>query len=100
MPEIAGLDEQAGKSNYFIGNDLANWHSNVPNFARVKYTSIYAGVDLLYYGNRRQLEYDFLVAPGADPKAIGLNVQGASSVRIDRNGDLAGYLAAIRPDKR
>jgi len=88
MPEIAGLDEQAGKSNYFIGNDLANWHSNVPNFARVKYTSIYAGVDLLYYGNQRQLEYDFIVAPNADPSSIRLGITGAKKVAVDAQGDL------------
>jgi hypothetical protein len=87
-PEIAGLDEQVGKSNYFIGNDPAKWHSNVPNFARVNYESIYTGVDLLYYGNQRQLEYDFVVAPGADPRAIRLGITGAKKVAVDAQGDL------------
>ena len=87
-PAVTGLEELPGKSNYFIGNDPAKWRTNVPTYARVKYQNVYPGVDLVYYGSQRQLEYDFLVAPGADPKAIQLDLQGADKVEIDAQGDL------------
>ncbi len=93
---VTGLDELPGKSNYFIGNDPAKWRTNVPTYAKVKYQNVYRGIDLVYYGNPQQLEYDFLVAPGADPKAISLDVAAISSshggrrtpLRIDASGDL------------
>ena len=99
---VTGLDELPGKSNYFIGNDPAKWRTNVPTYAKVKYQNVYRGIDLVYYGNPQQLEYDFLVAPGADPKAISLDVAAIRSsadggrrapgvdqkLRIDANGDL------------
>jgi hypothetical protein len=68
--KVSGIDELEGKSNYFIGNDSAKWRRNIPTYARVKYQEVYSGVDLVYYGNQRQLEYDFVLAPGADPKQI------------------------------
>ncbi len=72
---VTGADELPGKSNYFIGNDPTKWRTNVPNYAQVKYQNVYPGVDLVYYGNQGgQLEYDFVVAPGADPSAIALDV--------------------------
>ncbi len=72
---VIGADELPGKSNYFIGNDPKKWRTNVPNYAKVKYQNVYPGVDLVYYGNQGgQLEYDFVVAPGADPIAIKLDV--------------------------
>ena len=74
---VTGLDELPGKSNYFIGNDPKKWRTNVPNYAKVKYQEVYPGVDLIYYGNQRQLEYDWAVAPGADPSAIRLAIDGA-----------------------
>ena len=96
-PKIVGMDELPGKSNYFIGNDPKKWRTNVPNYARVKYANVYPGVDLVYYGNQGQLEYDFVVQPGADLRQIALDV-GAGLVpaqghpqgvplRIDGNGD-------------
>jgi hypothetical protein len=66
------LGELPGKTDYFIGNDPRKWHSGIPNYARVRYAGIYPGVDLIYYGNRRQLEFDFVVSPGADPNKIAL----------------------------
>jgi len=63
--KVTGLDEVPGKSNYFIGNDPKKWRTNVPNYGKVRYENVYPGVDLVYYGNQRQLEYDFVVAPGA-----------------------------------
>jgi hypothetical protein len=103
-PIVSGMDEQPGKADYFIGNDPKQWKTNVPNYARVRYQNIYPGVDLIYYGNEGQLEYDFLVAPGTDPKAITLDVgpgpvasrrehSGHVLPRIDRNGDLVVELS-------
>ncbi len=82
-----GLEEMAGKSNYFIGNDPTKWRTNVPTFAKVKFSHVYSGIDLVYYGNQRQLEYDFVVAPGADPKRIQFEFEGAK-LRRDGHGDL------------
>ncbi len=94
--KVTGRDELPGKSNYFIGNDPAKWQTNVPNYAKVRYEGVYPGIDLVYYGNQRQLEYDFVVSPGADPKAIELAVSGISDgqsaawmpLRIDAQSDL------------
>ena len=83
---VSGAELLPGKSNYFIGNNPSKWHRNIPQFARVNYESVYPGVDLTYYGNQGQLEYDFRVAPGADPSQIALKFDGAST-HID-SGDL------------
>ncbi|MBI4166047.1 MAG: SBBP repeat-containing protein [Acidobacteria bacterium] len=72
---VTGLDELPGKSNYFIGNDPKKWRTNVRNYAKVKYQSVYPGIDLVYYGNQGQLEYDFVVAPGANPNAIKFQIE-------------------------
>lgn len=87
-PQITGIDRLPTKVNYFIGNDPQKWHTDVPSYARVKYAGIYPGVDVVFYGNQRRLEYDFVVAPGADPKAITLNVDGARKMQINAQGDL------------
>lgn len=86
--QVAGLEELPGKTNYFIGNDPAKWRTDVPSYARVQYREVYPDIDLVYYGNQRQLEYDFVVAPGADPDSIKLSFEGAQDVRIDERGDL------------
>jgi hypothetical protein len=86
---VVALDELPGRSNYFIGNDPKKWRTNVPSYGRVKYDGVYPGVDLVYYGNQRQLEYDFVVAPGADPNQIKLSFAGADGMRVDAaSGDL------------
>jgi uncharacterized repeat protein (TIGR03803 family) len=91
---ITGLGKFPGTSNYFIGNDPTKWRTKVPNYARVQYESIYPGVDLVYYGSQSNLEYDFVVAPGADPGQINLafEVQSQGQPKFDRarldNGDL------------
>ena len=92
---VTGLAELPGASNYFIGNNPSNWHTNVPNYAKVQYKNIYPGIDLVYYGNQSQLEYDFVIAPGVDPHRINLafaaQVQAQSKRHrptIDENGDL------------
>ena len=74
---VTGAEPLPGTANYFIGNDPAQWHSNVPTYSKVKFTSVYPGVDLVYYGNQRQLEYDFVVAPGANTKQVKLHFAGA-----------------------
>ena len=87
-PLMSGLEEQPGKTNYFIGKDPAKWRTDVPTYAKVHYRGVYPGIDLVYYGNQRQLEYDFVVAPGADPKKIVLGFKGTDELEIDAQGDL------------
>src|SRR2546428_2053105 len=88
MPRVTGVEELRGRSNYFIGNDPAKWRTNIPTYAKVEYRDVYPGVNLVYYGNQRQLEHDFVVSPGADPKAITLAFEGMDGVAIDGLGDL------------
>jgi hypothetical protein len=88
-----GLDRLPGVSNYFIGNDPSKWLTNVPNYGEVEYQNVYPGVNLVYYGNQGQLEYDFVLAPGADPGAIRLAVQGAQGARLDAQGNLVLHTA-------
>jgi len=87
-PQIVGEDEQPGRVNYFFGKDPSQWHTNVPTYGRVRYKSVYPGIDLLYYGNHRQLEYDFAVAPGADPRQIQFEIKGANKIALDEQGNL------------
>lgn len=111
---VTGADELPGKTNYFIGNDRGQWLTNVPTFAKVKYRDVYPGIDLVYYGNQQKLEYDFVVAPDADPHAIRFSVLASgpkletqnqkntgvghsvasprSLLRIDASGDLVAKL--------
>jgi len=98
--QITGRDELPGKSNYFIGNDPKKWRTNIPTYARIQYKDVYPGVDLVYYGNQRQLEYDLVVAPGADPKAINLAFQGADKLEIDAEGNLVLHLTGGRMIQR
>jgi hypothetical protein len=91
---ISGADELRGKTNYFIGNDPKKWHTGIPTYAKVNYKNIYPGIDLVYYGNQRQIEYDFVVAPGADPKAIRLKMAGVGKMRRDQHGDLVVRVGA------
>src|SRR5439155_14144119 len=87
-PPVSGLDELPGKANYLIGKDPAKWRTNVPTYAKVHYRAVYPGIDLVYYGNQRQLEYDFVVTPGADPNRIVLGFQGAERLEINAEGEL------------
>jgi hypothetical protein len=84
---VAGKDKLPGTSNYFIGNDPSRWHVGIESFARVRYARVYPGIDLLYHGNRRQLEFDFVVAPHANPNAIQLAFTGGN-LKLDRAGNL------------
>lgn len=87
-PMISGAERLPTRVNYFTGSDPKNWHTDIPSYARVKYSGIYPGVDLIFYGKQRHLEYDFVVAPGADPNAIRLKIDGARKMRINSRGDL------------
>jgi beta-propeller repeat-containing protein/uncharacterized protein DUF11 len=93
---VSGASPLPGKSNYFIGNDRSKWRHGIPQFARVEYRAVYPGVDLVYYGDQGQLEYDFRIAPAADPNQIALRFDGASA-HID-SGDL--ILATDQGDVR
>jgi hypothetical protein len=87
-PVALGEDLQPGVVNYFIGNNPAQWHRNVPTYARVRYKNVYPGIDLIYYGNHQQLEYDFAVSPGTDPRQIQFEIKGASQIALDGEGNL------------
>ena len=75
--EMQGLDELPGKANYFIGRDPKRWRTDVAGYAKLRCRGVYPGIDLLYYGSGRELEYDFVVAPGGDPTRIRLRFEGA-----------------------
>jgi hypothetical protein len=97
-----GEEQLPGTASYFIGNDPAKWHTGVPTYAKVRYADIYPGIDLVYYGNQRQLEYDFVAASGADPQTIQLKFAGARKLRLSADGDLMvtaanGTLAFRKP---
>ncbi|HEX7894280.1 MAG TPA: SBBP repeat-containing protein, partial [Terriglobales bacterium] len=77
-----------GRTNYILGNDSSRWLHNIPQFARVQYHDLYPGIGLDFYGNQGRLEYDFNVAPGADPRQIELKFEGADNLRIDAKGNL------------
>ncbi len=100
--QITGADLLPGKINYYTGNDPSKWRTGVRQFGRVSYREIYPGVDLTYYGNQQQLESDFIVAPGANPRSVELEVAGARDMRIDPQGNLvmataAGEIRLLRP---
>ena len=83
-----GQDRLPGVSNYFAGNDPAQWRTDIPQFAEVKVRGVYPGIDLVYYGKQRQLEYDAILSPHADPRQLRLRIVGAEQVRISTDGDL------------
>jgi hypothetical protein len=87
-PQVEGLDQLPTRSNYFAGTDPTAWRSNISNYARVRYAQVYPGIDMIYYGNERRLEYDFNVAPGSDPELIEIAFGGVQDFEISRMGDL------------
>jgi len=98
---VTGADKLAGVANYYLGNDPAKWRSGITTYGRVKYEGIYPGVDAAFYGNQRQLEYDFVIAPGADPRQISLRLNGAKP-SLDADGNVVlkmadGDLALKKP---
>jgi len=99
--QVTGADKLAGVANYYVGNDPRNWRSGITTYGKVKYQGIYPGIDAVFYGNQRQLEYDFVVAPGADPKQISLGLTGAKP-SLDADGNVVlklgdGDLALKKP---
>ena len=86
--QFVGLDSVKHKSSYFVGRDSTKWIADVTNYGKVKREDVYPGIDMVYYGRQRDLEYDFIVAPGADPGAIRLSFEGAKELRVDAGGDL------------
>jgi hypothetical protein len=86
--DATGENVLAARSNYFIGNDPALWHTNIPTYSRVRYSSIYKGIDLVYYGNDENLEYDFILHPGSDSETIRFGLDHSTSVQLQANGDL------------
>jgi hypothetical protein len=91
---MEGADGLPGKANYFIGNDPAKWRTDIPTYARVKYAGVYPGVDLVYYGHQGQLEYDFVVTPGANPGKVRFRVAGAERLALNEAGELVMETAA------
>jgi photosystem II stability/assembly factor-like uncharacterized protein len=87
-PVAQGMNELPGKVNYFVGNDSKKWRTGVATYGKALFKQVYPGIDLVYYGNRRELEYDVEVAPGANPRAVRLAFEGARRMRIDKRGDL------------
>lgn len=88
QPRVTGLDVLPGKSHYLLGSDPDTWKTDIAHYAKVKYQSVYPGIDLIYHGKQQQLEYDFIVAPGANPAAIELSFSGADGLVINAQGDL------------
>jgi hypothetical protein len=87
-PTIEALGKLPTRTDYFIG-DREHWHTNIANYSRIRYAAVYPGVDVVYYGRQNQLEFDFVLQPGADPHAISLRFRGARHLSITSEGDLA-----------
>ncbi|MDI6767050.1 MAG: SBBP repeat-containing protein [Bacteroidota bacterium] len=88
-PTITAEDQTPSVTNYFRGKDQAKWFRHVPNYQKIRYTNIYDGIDLVYYGNGKKLEYDFVVHPGADPNVIRIKYEGAEeALKLLENGSV------------
>jgi len=83
-----GVEQLPGRRNYFLGNQPADWHTDVPTFRKVIYENINPGINLSFHGNQRELEYDFEVSPGADPRAIRLAFDRGVQLSLSESGDL------------
>jgi Abnormal spindle-like microcephaly-assoc'd, ASPM-SPD-2-Hydin/Beta-propeller repeat len=100
--QISGEDLLSSHSNYLIGNNPAKWHTGIPNYGRVRYRGLYKGIDLLFYGNGKHLEHDFIVEPGADPREIRIGLEGAARVKLRGDGSAwletkSGWLVFQKP---
>jgi len=85
--KISGAEQLPGTADYFIGNDPEQWHTGVATYRKVNYEGLYPGIDAVFYGDQRELEYDFTVAPGVDPKRIVMEFSGARPIGT-RDGDI------------
>jgi beta-propeller repeat-containing protein len=95
---IEGVDRLQSESHYLTGNDPSMWHTGVATYAAVRYRNVYPGIDVVFYGNDRRLEYDFVVRPGADPSVIDLSID-SEDIRLSESGDLiatAGHDATVK----
>ncbi len=87
-PEIVAEEKLSGKVNYFIGNDPKKWKTDIPTYGKVRYKEIYPGIDLVFYGNQSQLEYDVVIKPGADPNVVKFEHEGVKELKVNKEGDL------------
>lgn len=87
-PQVEGQEELPGRVNYFIGNEPEKWRRNIRTYRKAYFKDIYPGIDVVYYGSQRELEYDFVVGVGANPKLIRFSVDGADRIRLDKTGKL------------
>jgi uncharacterized repeat protein (TIGR01451 family) len=92
-PQMLGLDELPDKSHYFTGSNPEKWITSILTYAKIKYEKVYPGINLVYYGNQRQLEHDFIIEPGADPKSIQIAFEGPDRIEIDSEGDLVLHVS-------
>jgi hypothetical protein len=100
--QLSAEDALASHTNYLIGDDPRHWHTDIPNFTRIRYSRLYRGVDAVFYGKQRKLEYDLVLAPGASLRPLVLRFDGARSMALSRRGDLLiktemGTLVQHRP---
>lgn len=100
--KLTGIERVPTRTNYYIGSDPRRWKTNIPSYAKVKYSAVYPGIDLVFYGKQDLLEYDFIVSPGTDPRVIALAFDGITGMRVDEKGDLllrtdAGEFRQSRP---
>ncbi|WP_371380165.1 SBBP repeat-containing protein [Sporomusa aerivorans] len=91
--QVEGLEKLPGIVNYFIGNDPAQWRTEIPTYKKIRYRNVYPGVDMIYYGKQGQLEYDFVLAPGTDPSIITLDFQGLDQLELADCGDLVLHVS-------
>jgi hypothetical protein len=89
---IRAEEKLAGVSNYFIGSDRAGWRTGIPHYARVRVSDIYPNIDLVYYGNQEELEFDLIVAPGGDPSRIVMGLKSVEGLTLEPSGDLLAAL--------
>src|SRR3972149_3305628 len=87
-PEIVADDKQKGKANYFIGNDPNKWRTSIPTYKSIIYKELYKGIDMKFYGNNQQMEYDLIVKPDANPSQVRFSYEGIESLNITGDGDL------------
>src|SRR5207237_486049 len=99
--QASGEDKLVGKINYLIGGDPSKWRGNIPTYARVNYTGVYRGIDIIYHGDQGHLEYDFVVAPRANPHRIRLSFAGSDRLELDASGNLIMHVesAELRQPK-
>jgi hypothetical protein len=101
-PQVEGLDQLTAMSNYFAGADPTAWRTNILNYARVRFSQVYPGIDMVYYGNERRLEYDFVIAPGSDPEIVEIEFGANQDFEINSTGDVVlhtnqGEIRQIKP---